>query len=162
MKKYILIFISIIVTIWGFNSIKNNSLLKDVFVFNDNDIISTTLLKEQSVPDDFEYQIPEDLANNISKVLINSKKQRISGDKFSNSYSTKGIEIFLDGQKKDTKEDFSLIFKRKIALIKEENDNIHVAIDINNIENNNMTNLLSRYYIIKSKELSDYIDQLYK
>lgn len=162
MKKYILIFISIIVAIWGFNSIKNNSLLKDVFVFNDNDIISTTLLKEQSVPDDFEYQIPEDLANNISKVLINSKKQRISGDKFSNSYSTKGIEIFLDGQKKDTKEDFSLIFKRKIALIKEENDNIHVAIDINNIENNNMTNLLSRYYIIKSKELSDYIDQLYK
>ena len=47
-------------------------------------------------------------------------------------------------------------------MIKEENNYIHVAIEINDIENNNMTNLLIRYYVVESKELVGYIDELYK
>lgn len=162
MKKHIIIFASIAVIIWGMISMKNNYLLKDAFVFSDKDIVATILLMDKPEPDNFEYQISKDLANNISKALIEGKKHRISGDKFSNNYSPKGIEIFLDGEQKVTKDDVSTTFKRRIILVKEENNDIHVSIDINEIENNDMTNLLTRDYVVESKELAGYIDALYK
>lgn len=161
MKKYILIFISIIVVVFGVSSIKDSLLLKDVFVFNDKDVVSTTLLLEQGVPDDFDYKLNKDLVNDISDVLVNSKKKRISGDKFAVSYSPKGIEIFLDGEKKETKEDFHMTFRRHITLIKED-DGVHVAIYVNDIEDNEINNLLSRYYVVESKELDEIIGELYE
>lgn len=162
MKKYIIILLSVIVIIWGTISIKNQYLLKNAFVFSDKDIVSTILLMDKPEPDNYNYQISKDLANNISKALSNSKKQRISGDKFSNNYSPKGIEMFLDGEKKITKDDASITFKRRITLIKEENNDIHVSIDINDIKNDNMINLLTRNYVVQSKALASYIDALYK
>ena len=162
MKKYIITLVSILVIIWGIIIMKNNYLLKDAFVFSYKDIVSTTLLLDRSEPDNFEYQLSKDLANDISEALVNGKKHRISQDKFSNNYYPKGVEIFLDGEKKVIKEDVHTTFKRKITLIKEENNDIHASIEINNIENNNLTNLLTRYYVIESKELVRYIDELYK
>lgn len=162
MKKYIIIFASIMVIIWGIISIKNNYLLKDAFVFTDKDIVSTILLMDKPEPDNFEYQISNDLANNISKALVEGKRHRISEDKFSNNYSPKGIEIFLDGKQKITNDNVSTTFERRIILVKEENDDIHLSIDINDIENNSMTNLLTRDYVVESKELAGYIDELYK
>lgn len=149
---------------FGYLSIHEKSLLKDAFIFNSTDVANIMVYKGEGKEDDYDYKISNKLASDISTTIESSEKIETSENQIPTiSISTKAVDISLDGGEMSTDEGMRLVCKRLIRLRKSANSSkVYVTVDINKVTEGQgwMTVLASKSYIIESKDLSNYIDQI--
>ncbi|MGL5750459.1 MAG: zf-HC2 domain-containing protein [Paraclostridium sp.] len=149
---------------FGYLNMREKMLLKDAFIFDINNVSNIMVYKGEGKEDDYDYKISNKLASDISKTIESSGKIEISENQIPTSSTlTKSIDISLDGGEINTDEGMRLVSKRLIRLRKLANSTkVYVTVDINKVTEGQgwMTVLASKSYIIESKELSNYIDQI--
>lgn len=159
----IIVIVTVVLLYFGYLNIREKILLKDAFIFDSTNIANIMVYKGEGKEDDYDYKISNKLASDISKTIESSEKIEISEEQIPISKSIKAVNISLDGGLMNTDEGMRLVSKRLIRLRKSANSTkVYVIVDINKVtEGQAWTTLLaSKSYIIESKEMSNYIDQI--
>ena len=163
-NKGILGIVSIVVlilVIFGCSKIKEYNILKDVFVFSKDNIVSIWRVKKDEYVHDYNYKLQSSEIDYLSNLLANSKlKKATINDYLSNNLGV--ITILLDGKIKEEKDAISYEFKRGITLAPLDKDSVYVFLEINNPRNDgsfNVDTVMQKFYIIDSKELVDFISE---
>ena len=152
----------LILIIFGFYKIKEYNILKDVFVFSKDNIVSIWRVKKGEYIHDYNYKLPSDEIDSLSNILTKSKlKKATINDSPSNDLGV--MTIFLDGKiVEEEKGAFSYEFKRSITLVPMDKDNVYVFLEINKPKNDgsfNVDTVMKKFYIINSKELVEFISK---
>lgn len=147
-----------ILIIFGCSKIKEYSVLKDVFVFSKDNIVSIWRVKKDENIHDYNYKLTSIEIDSLSNILTNSKlKKATINDSPSNTLGS--MTILLDG-KEEKNGDISFEFKRGITLIPIDKDSVYVFLEINKLRDDdsfNMDEVMQKSYIIDSKELVEFI-----
>ena len=152
----------LILIIFGVYKIKENNILKDVFVFSKDNIVSIWRVKKGEDIHDYNYKLPSDDIDSLSNILTKSKlKKATINDSPSNDLGV--MTILLDGKiVEEEKGDFIYEFKRRITLVPMDKDNVYVFLEINKPRNDgsfNVDAVMQKFYIINSKELVEFISK---
>ncbi|WP_296644611.1 hypothetical protein [Romboutsia sp. 13368] len=150
-----------ILTIFSYSKIKEYIVLKDVFVFSKDSIVSIWRVKKGEDTHDYNYNISSSDANYLSNILRNSQLKNATV-KDSPPSNLGKMTIFLDGRIREEDGGVSVEFKRGITLVPIDNDSVYVFLDINKLRNDdsfNMNGVMQRSYIIDSKELLEFINE---
>ena len=125
----------LILIIFGFYKIKEYNILKDVFVFSKDNIVSIWRVKKGEYIHDYNYKLPSDEIDSLSNILTKSKlKKATISDSPSNALGV--MTIFLDGKiVEEEKGAFSYEFKRRITLVTIDKDSVYVFLEINKPRN---------------------------
>lgn len=161
-NKAILGIVSVVVfilIIFGCSKIKEYSVLKDVFVFAKDNIVSIWRVKKDENIHDYNYKLTSSEIDSLSNILTNLKlKKATINDSPSNTLGS--MTILLDGKEEEKNGDISFEFKRGITLIPIDKDSVYVFLEINKLRDDdsfNMDEVMQKSYIIDSKELVEFI-----
>ena len=168
MKKYknkvILGIVSIVVLvliIFGYSKIKEYNILKDVFVFSKDNVVSIWRVKKGESIRDFDYKLPSSRVDYLSSILTNSTLQKATiNDSRSNDLGS--LTILLDGNTRKVDDGISIEFERGITLVPIDKDSVYVFLEVNKLRDDdtfNMEGFMQKTYIIDSKELVEFIDE---
>lgn len=148
-----------ILIIFGCSKIKEYSVLKDVFVFSKDNIVSIWRVKKYENIHDYNYKLTSSEIDSLSNILTNLKlKKATINDSPSNTLGS--MTILLDGKEEEKNGDISFEFKRGITLTPIDKDSVYVFLEINKLRDDdsfNMDEVMQKSYIIDSKELVEFI-----
>ena len=163
-NKLILGLISIIVLgvmVFGYIKIREHDILKDVFVFKNEDIVSIWRLKKGEANYDYEYELENNECKALSDILTNSKLEKANINDFpSNDLGL--LTILLDGQTKEMDGGISYQFERGITLVPIDKHSVYVFLEINepiHDDSFNMNRIMEKSYIINSEKLVELISE---
>lgn len=163
-NKVILGIVSVVVfilIIFGYSKIKEYNVLKDVFVFSKDNIVSIWRVKKDENSHDYNYKLTSSEIDSLSNILTNSKlKKATANDSPSNILGS--MTILLDGREIEEDGAISWEFKRGITLTPIDKDSVYVFLEINKLrddDSSNMEEVMQKFYIIDSKELVEFIGE---
>jgi len=163
-KKIFLAIVSIIIfslVIFSYSKIKAYNVLKDVFVFSKDNIVSIWRVKKDEDSHDYDYKLASNEIDALSSILINSKlKKATTSDSPSNNLGS--MTILLDGKIREENGDVSTSFERGITLTPIDKDSVYVFLEINKPTNDdsfNMDLVMQKSYIIDSVKLVEFVNE---
>ena len=163
-NKLILGLTSIIVlglTIFGYTKIKEYNILKDAFVFKDENIVEVWRVKKGENIHDYNYKLESNESDALSDILTNSKlKKATTNDSPSNTLGS--LTILLDGNTRKVDDAISVEYERGITLTPIDKDSVYVFLEINKLRNDNSFNtdgVMQKSYIIDSEKLVEFINE---
>ena len=163
-NKVLLGIISIVIlglVIFSYSEIKAYNVLKDVFVFSKNNIVSIWRVKKDEDSHDYDYKLASNDIDTLSSILTNSKlKKATTNDSPSNNLGS--MTILLDGKIREEDGGVSVAFERAITLKPIDKDSVYVFLEINKPTNGdsfNMDFVMQKSYIIDSVELVEFINE---
>ena len=163
-NKLILGLTSIIVLgliIFGYTKIKEYNILKDAFVFKDENIVEVWRVKKGENIHDYNYKLESNESDSLSNILTNSKlKKATINDSPSNTLGS--LTILLDGNTRTVDDAISVEYERGITLTPIDKDSVYVFLEINKPRNDdsfNMDGVMQKSYIIDSEKLVEFINK---
>ena len=163
-NKVLLGIISIVIlvlVIFSYSEIKAYNVLKDVFVFSKNNIVSIWRVKKDEDSHDYDYKLASNDIDTLSSILTNSKlKKATTNDSPSNNLGS--MTILLDGKIREEDGGVSVAFERAITLKPIDKDSVYVFLEINKPTNGdsfNMDFVMQKSYIIDSVKLVEFINE---
>ena len=163
-NKLILGLTSIIVLgliIFGYTKIKEYNILKDAFVFKNENIVEVWRVKKDEGIHDYNYKLESNESDALSYILTNSKlKKATINDSPSNTLGS--LTILLDGNTRKVDYGISIEFERSITLTPIDKDSVYVFLEINKLRNDdsfNMDGVMQKSYIIDSEKLVEFINK---
>ena len=163
-NKLILGLTSIIVLgliIFGYTKIKEYNILKDAFVFKDENIVEVWRVKKGENIHDYNYKLESNESDSLSNILTNSKlKKATINDSPSNTLGS--LTILLDGNTRKVDDAISVEYERGITLTPIDKDSVYVFLEINKPRNDdsfNMDGVMQKSYIIDSEKLVEFINK---
>ncbi len=163
-NKLFLWLVSIIVLIlfiFSYFKIREYNVLKDIFVFKNENIVSIWRLKKGEDTYDYNYKLKSNEIDALSDILTNSKLKKASiNDSPSNALGS--VTILLDGKAREEDGDISVEFERGITLTPIDKDSVYVFLEVNKLRNDNIfntENVMNKSYIIDSEKLIEIINQ---
>ena len=138
--------IVLILTIFSYSKIREYNILKDVFVFKNENVVSVWRVKKGEDIHDYNYKME---SNGI--------------DFLSSPSNTLGsLTILLDGNTREVDGGTSFEFERGITLTPIDKDSVYVFLEINKLRNDNSFNrdgVMQKSYIIDSEKLVEFINE---
>jgi len=163
-NKVFLGIVSIVIfslVIFSYSEIKAYNVLKDVFVFSKDNIVSIWRVKKDEDSHDYNYKLASNEIDALSNILINSKlKKATTSDSPSNNLGS--MTILLDGKIREENGDVSTSFERGITLTPIDKDSVYVFLEINKPTNDdsfNMDLVMQKSYIIDSVKLVEFVNE---
>ncbi len=163
-NKLILGLVSIIVLtllIFSYSKIKEYNILKDVFVFKQEDVVSIWRVKKGEDIHDYDYKLESNEVDALSNILTNSKlKKATTNDSPSNILGS--LTILLDGKITEVDGGISFDFERNITLVPIDKHSVYVFLEINKLRDDgssNMHGVMQKSYIIDSERLVAFINE---
>ena len=163
-NKLILGLTSIIVLgliIFGYTKIKEYNILKDAFVFKNENIVEVWRVKKGEDIHDYNYKLESNESDSLSNILTNSKlKKATTNDSPSNTLGS--LTILLDGNTRKVDDAISVEYERGITLTPIDKDSVYVFLEINKPRNDdsfNMDGVMQKSYIIDSEKLVEFINK---
>ena len=149
--------IVLILTIFSYSKIREYNILKDVFVFKNENVVSVWRVKKG----DYNYKMESNGIDFLSDILTNSKlKKSTINDSPSNTLGS--LTILLDGNTREVDGGTSFEFERGITLTPIDKDSVYVFLEINKLRNDNSFNrdgVMQKSYIIDSEKLVEFINE---
>ncbi len=146
--------IFLLLIIFSYSKIKEYNILKDVFVFKKENVVSIFRVKKGEDIHDYNYKLESNEIDALSDILTNSKlKKATTNDSPSNMLGS--LTILLDGNT-------SFEFERGMTLTPINKDSVYVFLEINKLRNDNSFNtdmVMQRSYIIDSEKLVEFINE---
>ena len=163
-NKLILGLTSIIVLgliIFGYTKIKEYNILKDAFVFKNENIVEVWRVKKDEGIHDYNYKLESNESDALSHILTNSKlKKATTNDSPSNTLGS--LTFLLDGKTRKVDDAISVEYERGITLTPIDKDSVYVFLEINKLRNDdsfNMDGVMQKSYIIDSEKLVEFINK---
>lgn len=163
-NKLILCLTSIIVLIliiFSYSKIKEHNILKDVFVFTNENIVSIWRVEKGQYSHDYNYKLESNDIDFLSNTLVSSElKKATTTDSPSNDSGS--LTILLDGKTREVDGGISVEFERGITLTPVDKDSVYVFLEINKLRNDdNFTTdgVIQESYIIDSEKLVEFINK---
>ncbi|MBQ9014064.1 MAG: hypothetical protein IJ094_11040 [Bacilli bacterium] len=161
-NKLVLGFIIVLLLItFSYSKIKEYIVLRDVFVFTKENIVSIWRVKKGEYIHDYDYKLKSKEIEFLSDMLVNSKLKKADiNDSPSNTLGS--LTVLLDGETKEEGGGIAFEFKRGITLIPIDKDNVYVFLDINKTRNDgsfNSVGVMQKSYIIDSERLVEFINK---
>ena len=153
--------IILILTIFSYSKIKEYIVLKDVFVFSKDNIVSIWRVKKGEDIHDYNYNITSNDVNYLSNILRNSQLKKATINNSPSKHLGR-MTILLDGRIREEDDRVVTEFKRGITLAPIDNDSVYVFLEINkpiNDDSFNMEGVMQKSYIIDSRELVEFINK---
>ena len=151
--------IVLILTIFSYSKIREYNILKDVFVFKNENVVSIWRVKKGE--DIHNYKMESNGIDFLSDILTNSKlKKSTINDSPSNTLGS--LTILLDGNTREVDGGTSFEFERGITLTPIDKDSVYVFLEINKLRNDNSFNrdgVMQKSYIIDSEKLVEFINE---
>ena len=146
--------IALILVVFSYSKIKEYIVLKDVFVFTNEDIVEVWRIKKGE-DSDFNYKLENNESDALSDILTNSKLKKATTNDF--PYDTLGyLTILLD----KVDDNISIRFERAISLIPIDKDSVYVSLHINKLTNDgSFDGFIEKTYIIDSEKLVELINK---
>ena len=153
--------IVLILTIFSYPKIREYNILKDVFVFKNENVVSVWRVKKGEDIHDYNYKMESNGIDFLSDILTNSKlKKSTINDSPSNTLGS--LTILLDGNTREVDGGTSFEFERGITLTPIDKDSVYVFLEINKLRNDNSFNrdgVMQKSYIIDSEKLVEFINE---
>ena len=153
--------IVLILTIFSYSKIREYNILKDVFVFKNENVVSVWRVKKGEGIHDYNYKMESNGIDFLSDILTNSKlKKSTINDSPSNTLGS--LTILLDGNTREVDGGTSFEFERGITLTPIDKDSVYVFLEINKLRNDNSFNrdgVMQKSYIIDSEKLVEFINE---
>ena len=131
--------IVLILTIFSYSKIREYNILKDVFVFKNENVVSVWRVKKGEDIHDYNYKMESNGIDFLSDILTNSKlKKSTINDSPSNTLGS--LTILLDGNTREVDGGTSFEFERGITLTPIDKDSVYVFLEINKLRNDNSFN----------------------
>ena len=147
--------------IFSYSEIKAYNVLKDVFVFSKDNIVSIWRVKKDETSHDYDYKLASNEIDTLSSILTNSKlKKATINDSPSNDLGS--MTILLDGKMIEEDGGVSIAFERGITLKPIDKDSVYVFLEINRPTKDNSFNMnlvMQKFYIIDSVKLVEFINE---
>lgn len=160
-KKYIFIIVVFCLIIGGFK-VRDYYILKDSFVFSKDNVVRVWTSKKDGFSYDYNCHISEEDIAHLSKLLTSSQLVKSSVEE--SPYGMGNILLSLDGNvRKNKNGSVTVDYKRNINLIKVNDEQVYVILEINKLRDDNsfnMKNIMQKFYIINSKELVQFIEDI--
>lgn len=163
-NKVFLSIVSIVIfslVIFSYSKIKAYNVLKDVFVFSKDNIVSIWRVKKDEDSHDYDYKLASNEIDTLSSILINSRlKKATTSDSPSNNLGS--MAILLDGKIREEDGGVSVAFERGITLKPIDKNSVYVFLEINKPTNDdsfNMDLVMQKSYIIDSSKLVEFINE---
>ena len=157
----ILSVVVIILIIFAGYKIREYNILKDVFVFKNENVVSVWRVKKGEDIHDYNYKMESNGIDFLSDILTNSKlKKSTINDSPSNTLGS--LTILLDGNTREVDGGTSFEFERGITLTPIDKDSVYVFLEINKLRNDNSFNrdgVMQKSYIIDSEKLVEFINE---
>ena len=151
-NKVFLSIVSIVIfslVIFSYSKIKAYNVLKDVFVFSKDNIVSIWRVKKDEDSHDYDYKLASNEIDTLSSILINSRlKKATTSDSPSNNLGS--MAILLDGKIREEDGGVSVAFERGITLKPIDKNSVYVFLEINKPTNDdsfNMDLVMQKSYI---------------
>lgn len=162
-RKRILGTVSIIIfilIIFGGYKIREHNILKNVFLFSEDNVVSIWRVKKDENTYDYNYKLESNEINFLSNILISSElKKATKNDSPSNALG--GITILLDGKKIEENGDTTFQFKRGITLTPIDKHSVYVFLEINKLkgdDSSDVETIMQKSYIINSEKLVAFLN----
>lgn len=147
--------------IFSYSEIKAYNVLKDVFVFSKDNIVSIWRVKKDEDSHDYDYKLASNDIDTLSSILTNSKlKKATTNDSPSNNLGS--MTILLDGKIREEGGGVSVAFERCITLTPIDKDSVYAFLEVNKPTNDdsfNMDFVMHKSYIIDSVKLVEFINE---
>lgn len=147
--------------IFSYIKIREYNILKDVFVFKNEDIVSIWRVKKGEDHYDYDYELESNECSVLSDILTSLKLEKATTNDLP-SYEQGLLTILLNGQTREMDGGISYQFERGITLIPIDKDSVYVFLEINepiNDDSFNMNRVMQKYYIIDSEKLVEFINK---
>ena len=129
--------------IFGYTKIKEYNILKDAFVFKDENIVEVWRVKKGENIHDYNYKLESNESDVLSDILINSKlKKATTNDSPSNTLGS--LTILLDGNTRKVDDGISIEFERSITLTPIDKDSVYVFLEINKLRSMSLLKIISQ------------------
>ncbi len=152
--------IVLILIIFSYIKIREYNILKDVFVFKNEDVVSVWRVKKGEDFHDYNYKLESNEIDTLSGILTNSKlKKSTINDSPSNDLGS--LTILLNGKTRETDGSISVEYERGITLIPIDKESVYVFLEINKLRNDNSLNMdgvMQKSYIIDSEKLIEVMN----
>lgn len=152
--------IVLILIIFSYLKIREYNVLKDVFVFKNENIVSIWRVKKGEDIHDYNYKLESNEIDTLSDILTSSKlKKATINDSSSNTLGS--LTILLDGKSREADGGISVEYERGITLTPIDKDSVYVFLEINKLRNDNsfnMESVIQKSYIIDSEKLVEVIN----
>lgn len=153
--------VALILIIFGYSKIKEYNVLKDVFVFSKDNIVSIWRVQKGENINDYNYKLESNEIDALSDILTSSKLKKATTN-YSPSNTLGSLTILLDGKIREADGDISVEFERGITLTPIDKDSVYVFLEINKLRNDNSSNtygIMQKSYIIDSEKLVESINE---
>ena len=155
-------FITVLALItFSYSKIKEYIVLKDVFVFTKENVVSIWRVKKGDTTHDYDYKLESNDIDFLSDILGSSKlKEADITDSPSNTLGN--MTILLDGETREEGGGIAVEFERGITLTPIDKESVYVFLDINKPRNDgsfNSVGVMQKSYIIDSDELVEFISK---
>lgn len=152
--------IVLILIIFSYFKIREYNILKDVFVFKNENIVSIWRVKKGEDIHDYNYKLESNEIDALSDILTSSKlKKATTNDSPSNNLGS--LTILLDGKLSESDDGVSVEYERGVTLIPIDKSSVYVFLEINKLRNDNSSNMesvMQKSYIIDSEKLVEIIN----
>lgn len=151
----ILSVVVIILIIFAGYKIREYNILKDVFLFSKDNVVSIWKLEKGQDTYDYNYKLWINEIDFLSDILSSSKLKKATIND-SPSSALGSMTILLDGKQIEENGDINFQFKRSITLTPIDNHSVYVFLEINKpIDDGsfNMKTVMQKSYIINSEKL---------
>lgn len=152
-----ILLVVVIILIFAGYKIREYNILKDVFLFSKDNVVSIWKLEKGQDTYDYNYKFGSNEVDFLSDILSNSKlKKATINDSPSNALGS--MTILLDGKQIEENDEFK--FQRSITLTPIDNHSVYVFLEINKpIDDDgfNMKTVMQKSYIINSEKIVAYM-----
>ena len=153
--------IALVLITFSYSKIKEYIVLKDVFVFTKENVVSTWRVKKGDTTHDYDYKLESNDIDFLSDILGSSKlKEADINHSLSNTLGN--MTILLDGETREEGGGIAVEFERGITLTPIDKEQVYVFLDINKPRNDgsfNSVGVMQKSYIIHSEELVEFISK---
>ena len=153
--------IALVLIAFSYSKIKEYIVLKDVFVFTKENVVSIWRVKKGDTTYDYDYKLESKDIDFLSDILGSSKlKEADINDSPSNTLGN--MTILLDGETREEGGGIAVEFERGITLTPIDKEQVYVFLDINKPRNDgsfNSVGVMQKSYIIHSEELVEFISK---
>ena len=153
--------IALVLITFSYSKIKEYIVLKDVFVFTKENVVSIWRVKKGDTIHDYDYKLESKDIDFLSNILDNSKlKNADITDSPSNTLGD--MTILLGGETREEGGGIAIEFERGITLTPIDKESVYVFLDINKPRNDgsfNSVGVMQKSYIIASEELVEFISK---
>ena len=153
--------IVLVLTTFSYSKIKEYIVLRDVFIFTKENVVSIWRVKKGDNIHDYDYELKSNEIDFLSNMLDSAKlKNADINDCPPNTLGN--MTILLDGETREDGGGIAVEFERGITLTPIDKEKVYVFLDINKPKNDgsfNSVGVMQKSYIIDSEKLVEFISK---